>query len=99
MSQLRYLSGVVTLELDGGQCGGCGMCVTVCPHGVFSLDHGKAHIVDRDACMECGACARNCPDEAITVQAGVGCVAAVILGALTGSAPNCCGSEGSSCCD
>lgn len=98
MPLLRYLSGVVTLALDEDKCGGCSMCVTVCPHGVFSIDNGKARIVDRDACMECGACARNCPDQAITVQAGVGCVAAIIMGALTGSEPNCCGSDDSGCC-
>lgn len=98
MSELRYLSGVVTLALDEGKCGGCGMCVTVCPHGVLAIENRKANMVDRDACMECGACARNCPDQAITVQAGVGCVTAIIMGALTGSESNCSGSDDSGCC-
>ena len=30
--------------------------------------------------MECGACALNCPQEAIEVNAGVGCAAAIIIG-------------------
>ena len=73
------------------------MCVTVCPHAVFAIKQRKAQIIDRDACMECGACAKNCPSDAITVNAGVGCVAAIIKGALTGSEPDCgCGPE--SCC-
>ena len=56
------------------------------------------YAVDRDACMECGAVARNCEREAITVRAGVGCLEAVVRGALTGSAPTCdCAGE-SSCC-
>ena len=98
MSQLRYLTDVVTLTLDEGKCNGCGMCMAVCPHGVFALEQGKAQIIDRDACMECGACAKNCPSEAISVEAGVGCAAAIIIGALTGSEPDCgCGST--SCCD
>ncbi len=95
--KLRYLPDVVTLTLGEGECDGCGMCMTVCPHGVFALEQGKAQIVDRDACMECGACAKNCPSQAITVDAGVGCAAAIIIGALTGSEPDCgCGPE--SCC-
>ena len=47
-------------------------------------------IANKDACMECGACAMNCPTKALTVQAGVGCAAAVINSAL--------GREGSCCC-
>jgi len=38
--------------------------------------------------MECGACATNCPTEAITVQSGVGCAAALINTALDGTAPH-----------
>jgi NAD-dependent dihydropyrimidine dehydrogenase PreA subunit len=87
---LRYLSDVVTLELDVDCCTGCGMCVSVCPHAVFVMDDSKATIVDRDACMECGACARNCPADAIQVQAGVGCAAAVINGALGRKSECCC---------
>jgi len=98
MGELRYLSDVVTLTLDVDKCSGCGMCLTVCPHGVFALQNRKARIVDRDACMECGACAVNCPVDAITVDSGVGCAAAVIIGALKGTAPNCGCSDEPSCC-
>ncbi len=90
MRQLIYLKDVVTLQLDGERCVGCGMCLVVCPHGVFRMNDGSAIIEERDACMECGACQRNCPTEALTVQAGVGCANAVINAAL--------GREGSSCC-
>ena len=79
---LRYLRNVVTLELDPHLCTGCGMCVTVCPHDVFGIEGRKARVADRDACMECGACARNCPVEAVRVDAGVGCAAAVLRSAL-----------------
>ena len=102
MSQLRYLPDVVTLELNADACVGCGMCETVCPHGVFTIDEGKARIADRDLCMECGACARNCPVEAISVSVGVGCARAVINTAFAGGAPSCgcdCGSEPDCCAD
>ena len=90
MGQLIYLEEVVTLSLNKEKCAGCGTCEVVCPHSVFRMDNGKAEIADRDACMECGACATNCPTEAITLQSGVGCAAAVINAALGRSSSSCC---------
>ncbi len=90
MGKLLYLKDVVTLELDGENCAGCGACLLVCPHEVLTMHNGRAEIKDRDACMECGACARNCPTEAITVEAGVGCAAAVINAALGRDSACCC---------
>lgn len=98
MFGLRYLPDVVTLTLDDAACNGCGTCVTVCPHAVFEVRAAKARIVDRDACMECGACARNCPAGALSVDAGVGCVTAIVRGALRGSEPDCDCSGDSTCC-
>jgi len=77
-----YLKNVVTLKLDEEKCIGCGMCEVVCPHAVFSNSNKLAKIDHKDACMECGACAQNCIANAISVQAGVGCAAAVINTAL-----------------
>ena len=92
MSELRYLPNVVTLKLDRDKCIGCGRCAMVCPHAVFVIENQEARIVDRDACMECGACAKNCPVDALEVEAGVGCAAALIIGALKGTKPTCdCG--------
>lgn len=78
MKGFRYLNNVVTLALDQPICIGCGCCVEVCPHQVFSIDNRKAALADRDACMECGACALNCPVSVITVDAGVGCASGMI---------------------
>ncbi len=95
---MRYLKDVVTLNLDDAKCIGCGKCIEVCPHGVFTLNNGKAAIADRDACMECGACSRNCALEALTVSAGVGCAAGIIRGALKGGSPECGCSNSPDCC-
>ena len=90
MERMTYLKNVVTLEMNTQKCTGCGMCLTVCPHNVFKINGKKAAIADRDACMECGACSRNCPAEAINVQSGVGCAAAVINSMLGRNGGECC---------
>ena len=94
-----YLKNVTTLEFDSMKCVGCGRCTEVCPHGVFDTNEKKAFIADRDACMECGACALNCPAEALSVSAGVGCAAAIIMSWFTGKEPACgCSDDGGNAC-
>ena len=91
MKDQRYLENVVTLAYDPNKCTGCGKCVDVCPHAVFSMNGGKARLADRDGCMECGACARNCPFGAISVVAGVGCAWAITMVELGLSRTPTCG--------
>ena len=97
-------STINTLEYRPELCINCGMCWTVCPHGVFSPNGSTARLARYEACMECGACALNCPTGAITVDSGVGCAAAMIRAALTGAAELTCGGSGedqdcaSTCC-
>jgi NAD-dependent dihydropyrimidine dehydrogenase PreA subunit len=101
MDGQRYLRNVVSLELDCEKCTGCGLCIAVCPHAVFEIEDRKVHIVDKDACMECGACGINCPTGAISVDSGVGCATAIIVGAIRGTEPTCdCSKETDkpSCC-
>jgi ferredoxin len=89
MKNLIYLKNVVTLEVDRNKCTGCGMCLEVCPHEVLEIRGKHVRIRNRDACMECGACSRNCPVGAVSVEAGVGCAAAVINGLLNRQSPSC----------
>ncbi len=96
---MKYLANVTTLRYSSEKCAGCGRCVEVCPRGVFEMSDKKASITDRDLCMECGACAKNCEFGAITVNAGVGCAAALINSLVTGGEPTCgCDGGASSCC-
>ena len=86
---MKYLSNVSTLQYSPEMCSGCGRCVEVCPHGVFEMLNKRAVLTDRNLCMECGACARNCDFNAISVNSGLGCAAAIIRGILTGNEPTC----------
>ncbi|MBD3286168.1 4Fe-4S ferredoxin, partial [candidate division WOR-3 bacterium] len=71
----------------------------VCPHRVFSMDQHKAQLDQHDRCMECGACQQNCPANAISVDSGVGCAAAMIISALKGKKEPTCGCDDTpSCC-
>ena len=89
---MKYISGVTTIKLDSEKCKGCGACVEVCPHALLYMSAGKAVLSDKDACMECGACKTNCPFNAIEVDSGVGCAAAVIGSAFGGKGNGpCCG--------
>ena len=97
----RYiaLSDINTLAFNAGLCINCGMCIAVCPQGVFSEGETVISIVLPDACMECGACQLNCPVGALMVDSGVGCAAAMITAALTGKPEASCGGpEPDRCC-
>ena len=93
MNRFVYLKGVATLALAKEKCTGCGICLEVCPHGVFGMNGGHVEIREQDACMECGACARNCPFSALSVRAGVGCAAAIINVILGRTDQPCCGPD------
>jgi NAD-dependent dihydropyrimidine dehydrogenase PreA subunit len=92
MTGLTYINGVATIDLDQTKCNGCRICTNVCPHPVFGLTDGKVFLRDPDLCMECGACVLNCPEGALSVNPGVGCASAILLGWITRSKPHCdCG--------
>lgn len=95
-----YILNGESLVIDSVKCTGCGICTEVCPHAVLAITEKKAVIIEKRRCMECGACSINCPFNAITVNKGVGCAAAIIWGLLTKKAPECaCGSKkGTGCC-
>ena len=83
-------STINTLQYEPALCIGCEICVDVCPHAVFAMNHRKAELTHPDDCMECGACQLNCPTEAILVDSGVGCATAMILAALRGKEEATC---------
>ncbi|MBI5304736.1 MAG: ferredoxin family protein [Chloroflexi bacterium] len=80
-----------TLQFNPTECNGCGMCYTVCPHAVFNRNGRTITVAHAENCMECGACQLNCPTNAITVDSGVGCAAAMMYAAVTGKREPVCG--------
>jgi ferredoxin len=84
-----------TLRFYSGRCINCRRCLEVCPHQVFGPGERRVVLAAPQRCMECGACQVNCPVQAIMVDSGVGCAAAMIKAALTGKKEVTCGPE---CC-
>jgi NAD-dependent dihydropyrimidine dehydrogenase PreA subunit len=72
------------LQYDKKKCINCGMCSTVCPHGVFASGDNKAELKKPETYMEYGACQLNCSTELINVDNGVSCASAMIMVALRG---------------
>ncbi|MBI5815064.1 MAG: ferredoxin family protein [Nitrospinae bacterium] len=98
---IKSMYSVNTLRYDAELCVNCGVCIIVCPHDVFAEGEDVVSLARPEDCMECGACQKNCPVEAIAVDSGVGCAAALIGAAVKGGEPACgCGedSSSSSCC-
>ena len=96
MAEQEENSRANTLRFYPGKCINCGRCSEVCPHGLFVPGEIRMRMVAPQRCMECGACQNNCPADAIKVDSGVGCAAAMIRAALTGKkevtcGPDCCG--------
>jgi ferredoxin len=89
-----------TLSYNPAKCINCGMCLAVCPHGVFGPNGKVVSVVRAQDCMECGACQVNCPTQAIAVESGVGCAAAMIQSAILGRKEVTCGCDegGAGCC-
>ncbi len=66
--------GKVTFSED--RCKGCGLCTTVCPVKIITLDterinvkgYHPAVVTDMDKCIGCANCATMCPDVVIKVE-------------------------------
>ncbi len=46
-------------------CIGCGLCIDVCPKGIFILKEGKSKVLNTAEYIECSACFSRCPKDAI----------------------------------
>jgi electron transport complex protein RnfB len=56
--------------VDSKKCTGCGVCVQVCPVGVFEMKGDKSNVKKPGDCIQCRACEASCPQKAIVVKEG-----------------------------
>jgi heterodisulfide reductase subunit A len=55
----------ITSVVEETTCGGCRICISVCPYHAASFDEAKGiSVVDEAACKGCGTCAAACPSGA-----------------------------------
>lgn len=62
--------------IEENRCKGCGLCTTVCPVNIVTLDTARINakgyhpvtITDMDKCIGCTNCATMCPDNVLTVE-------------------------------
>lgn len=53
------------INIDQGDCEGCGLCIERCPNHAISFNTSGLAEVDHETCLTCGYCAPACPVRAI----------------------------------
>ena len=60
---------VKTSEISESFCGGCKICIFVCPYGAITFDETKKiSVVNEVICRGCGSCTAACPSGAATIK-------------------------------
>lgn len=68
--QLSAVPESETVVWDEAKCVQCGLCLSLCPRGVFQRDADWKIRVDVEACRPCGRCSDACPTQAIQAPRG-----------------------------
>jgi len=51
------------------RCTHCGVCIIICPYGVFELEPLTRRVTfDNEKCLACGLCIKACPPRAMEVH-------------------------------
>lgn len=59
----------IIAKVDEEACGGCGICVSVCPYGALKLDLERKTVeVTSPLCQGCGSCVAACPSGVVQLN-------------------------------
>jgi nitroreductase/NAD-dependent dihydropyrimidine dehydrogenase PreA subunit len=53
------------INVNQSKCIKCGICASVCPSSVLSIDETGPKVINADNCIACGQCVAVCPHEAL----------------------------------
>ena len=68
-SKTRLVNADSKVAVDLELCKACGICINLCPEGVFDTDDQAMPVIARpDDCTACLLCELHCPDFAIEVR-------------------------------
>jgi adenylylsulfate reductase subunit B len=59
---------VMDIRVDPELCSGCGLCIIICPQGIFGLQEGVSQADSPEECLVCHLCEVACEYEAITIR-------------------------------
>jgi NAD-dependent dihydropyrimidine dehydrogenase PreA subunit len=59
---------LVKIKINMERCNGNGICVEVCPLGVYELKDKKAVPINIEKCNDCRICEWQCPTNAIIFE-------------------------------
>jgi ech hydrogenase subunit F len=59
------------IEINAGECIGCGMCMRMCPPGAIHVDRAaNTWSINPFDCVQCGSCVINCPKKCLSMNGG-----------------------------
>ena len=73
-TEMKFLTGVYklapygTITMDKENCINCGICIEVCPRGVYISDNGDVKLAYPEKCVNCHACEKQCPTQCLTIK-------------------------------
>ena len=68
-SKTRLVNADSKVAVDLELCKACGICINLCPEGVFDTDDQAMPVIARpDDCTACLLCELHCPDFAIEIR-------------------------------